>query len=94
MKRIICWLFGHKERISVIKKGRKITVDKGVIGIDKGTFISTNGWSLGGLYGKYKDEQGKIRVWDLSAHKVYPVRLTNWEIYLKAHCPRCGKQLK
>lgn len=65
----------ERSRERIIKKGTRIMVDKGVLGTDTGVFISTNGCSIGGFYGRYlSDKDNKEHIWDQTVHNITAIK--------------------
>ena len=62
-------------KATILRKGDKILVDKGIVGKDFGVFLSTEGWSIGGWNGFYKsDKDGKEHIFDQTVHVITKVR--------------------
>lgn len=56
--------------MSKLQVGDRITVDKGILGVDSGKLLSVKGWSIGGLWGEYENTKGEVRVFDQTVHKI------------------------
>ena len=59
-----------KYKDNKIRRGNKIIIDKGILGKVSGTFVSVRGMSAFGLWGLYKDDEGKKHIWDETVHKI------------------------
>ena len=56
---------------TLIKAGDRIIVDKRMLGMDMGTFISTEGSSVGGYWGIYRsDKDGEEHIFDETVHRI------------------------
>jgi hypothetical protein len=57
-------------RVQELKKGDPIIVDKGILGIDKGHFISVDEVHPFGYSGTYIGLDKKEHIWDTMVHKL------------------------
>ncbi len=53
-----------------IKRNQKIKVDKGILDIDIGRFMSVRGYSIGGAWGFYRNDKGEKHIFDETVHRI------------------------
>lgn len=50
--------------LNKLVRGDKIMIDKGSLGIEFGTFLNVKGYSIGGSWGEYKNDDGETKLYD------------------------------